>query len=232
MKKLLKNISRFILKIILLLFIFTTSWVLLYRYVNPPLTPLMVIRYLESGGKSRRILKSWKDYHSISENMALAVVASEDQKFFEHHGFDFNAIQAAAINNISDDGIKGASTITQQVAKNVFLWPERSWLRKGAEAYFTVLIETFWSKKRILEVYLNVVEMGKGIYGAEMASQTYFGKPASKLTKDEAALLAAILPSPRRMSPINPSSYVNKRRQWVREQMDNIGNPNGLTRDQ
>lgn len=191
----------------------------------------MVIRYLESGGKSRRILKTWKDYDSISENMALAVVASEDQKFFEHHGFDFNAIRGAAINNISDDRIKGASTITQQVAKNVFLWPKRSWLRKGAEAYFTVLIETFWSKKRILEVYLNVVELGNGIYGAEMASRTYFGKPASKLTMEEAALLAAILPSPRRMSPINPSSYVNGRRQWIREQMDNIGNPNGLTRD-
>lgn len=231
MKKLVKNISRFILKIILLLFIITTSWVLLYRFVNPPITPLMVIRYLESGGKSRRILKSWKDYDSISENMALAVVASEDQKFFEHHGFDFDAIRGAAINNIKEDRIKGASTITQQVAKNVFLWPERSWLRKGAEAYFTVLIETFWRKKRILEVYLNVIELGKGIYGAEMASRTYFGKPASKLTKDEAALLAAILPSPRRMSPIKPSSYVNKRQQWIREQMDNIGIPNGLTRD-
>ena len=231
MKKLVKNISRSILKIILLLFIITTSWVLLYRFVNPPITTLMVIRYLESGGKSRRIVKSWKDYDSISENMALAVLASEDQKFFEHHGFDFKAIQTAAINNTSDDRIKGASTITQQVAKNVFLWPERSWLRKGAEAYFTVLIEAFWSKKRILEVYLNVVELGKGIYGTEMASRTYFGKPASKLTKDEAALLAAILPSPRGMSPTHPSSYVNKRRQWIREQMDNIGNPNGLTRD-
>jgi monofunctional glycosyltransferase len=232
MKKLVKNFSRFLLKIILLLLIITTSWVLLYRYVNPPITPLMVIRYLESSGKSRRILKAWKDYDSISENMALAVVASEDQKFFEHHGFDFNAMRGAAINNISDDRIKGASTITQQVAKNVFLWPERSWLRKGAEAYFTVLIETFWSKKRILEVYLNVVEMGSGIYGAEMASRIYFGKPASKLTKDEAALLAAILPSPRRMSPVNPSSYVNKRRQWISEQMDNIGNLNALTKDQ
>ena len=231
MKKLVKNISRFVLKIILLLFIITTSWVLLYRFVNPPVTPLMVIRYLESGGKGRRIVKTWKDYDSISENMALAVVAAEDQKFFEHHGFDFNAIKGAAINNMSDDRIKGASTITQQVAKNVFLWPERSWLRKGAEAYFTVLIETFWSKKRILEVYLNVVELGKGLYGAEMASRTYFGKPASKLTKDEAALLAAILPSPRRMSPINPSSYVKQRRQWIREQMDNIGNPDGLTKD-
>ncbi len=231
MKKLIRNVSRFILKIILLLFIITTSWVLLYRYVNPPITPLMVIRYLESGGERRRIVKTWKDYDLISENMALAVLASEDQKFFEHHGFDFDAIRGAAVNNIKEDRIKGASTITQQVAKNVFLWPERSWLRKGAEAYFTVLIETFWSKKRILEVYLNVVELGKGIYGTEMASRTYFGKPASKLTRDEAALLAAILPSPRRMSPTHPSSYVNKRRQWIREQMDNIGNPNGLTRD-
>jgi monofunctional biosynthetic peptidoglycan transglycosylase len=219
MKKFVKNISRFILKIILVLFITTTSWV------------LMVRRYLEGGGKGRRIVKAWKDYDSISENMALAVVASEDQKFFEHHGFDFDAIRGAAINNINDDRIKGASTITQQVAKNVFLWPERSWLRKGAEAYFTVLIETFWSKKRILEVYLNVIELGTGIYGTEMASRTYFGKPASKLTKDEAALLAAILPSPRRMSPTHPSSYVNKRRQWIREQMDSIGSLNTLTRD-
>jgi monofunctional biosynthetic peptidoglycan transglycosylase len=231
MKKLIKNISRFILKIILILFITTTSWVILYRFANPPITPLMVIHYLEGGGKSRRILKSWKDYDSISENMALAVVASEDQKFFEHHGFDFSAIRQAAINNMSHDRLKGASTISQQVAKNVFLWPERSWLRKGAEAYFTVLIETFWSKKRILEVYLNVVELGKGIYGAETASRIYFGKPSSKLTKDEAALLAAILPSPRTMSPVNPSSYVNKRRQWIKGQMDNLGNLNMLSKD-
>lgn len=202
----------------------TTSWVLLYRYVNPPVTPLMVIRYLESDGQSRRILKTWKDYDSISVDMALAVIAAEDQKFFEHPGFDFNAIRGAAIDNIKEDRIKGASTITQQVAKNVFLWPKRSWLRKGAEAYFTILVETFWSKKRILEVYLNVVEMGDGIYGAERASQIYFNKPSSKLTKDEAALLAAILPSPRRMSPVNPSSYVNNRRQWIRDQMENIGN--------
>jgi monofunctional glycosyltransferase len=231
MKKLVKNVSRFLLKIILLLLIITTSWVLLYRFVNPPITPLMVIRYLESGSKSRKNLKTWRNYDSISENMALAVLASEDQKFFEHHGFDFNAIRGAAINNISEDRIKGASTISQQVAKNVFLWPERSWLRKGAEAYFTILIETFWSKKRILEVYLNVIEMGNGIYGAERASRIYFEKPSNKLTKDEAALLAAILPSPRRMSPVNPSSYVNKRRQWIREQMDNIGNLNALTKD-
>ncbi|MBI4228860.1 MAG: monofunctional biosynthetic peptidoglycan transglycosylase [Deltaproteobacteria bacterium] len=224
MKKLFKNFSRFVLKIILLLLIMTTSWVLLYRYVNPPVTPLMVIRYLESDGQSRRILKTWKDYDSISVDMALAVIAAEDQKFFEHPGFDFNAIRGAAIDNIKEDRIKGASTITQQVAKNVFLWPKRSWLRKGAEAYFTILVETFWSKKRILEVYLNVVEMGDGIYGAERASQIYFNKPSSKLTKDEAALLAAILPSPRRMSPVNPSSYVNNRRQWIRDQMENIGN--------
>jgi len=231
MKTLVRNISRFVLKIILLLLIITTSWVLAYRYLNPPLTPLMVIRYLEGDGNSRRILKTWKDYDSISGNMALAVVAAEDQKFFGHHGFDFNAIRGAAINNIKEDRIKGASTITQQVAKNVFLWPKRSWLRKGAEAYFTVLVEIFWSKKRILEVYLNVVEMGDGIYGAERASRVYFNKPSSRLTRDEAALLAAVLPNPRRMSPVNPSSYVNNRRQWIRNQMDKIGNLNINTKD-
>lgn len=229
MKKLVRNTSRFILKIILSLIIITVCWVLLYRLVNPPITPLMVIRYLESDANSRKILKTWKDYGSISENLSLAVVAAEDQKFFEHNGFDFNAIREAAIINITENRVKGASTISQQVAKNVFLWPERSWLRKGAEAYFTMLIEAFWSKKRILEIYLNVVEMGNGIYGAEKASQIYFGKPAARLTRDEAALMAAILPSPQKMSPASPSSYLYKRQKWIREQMDKIGNLKALS---
>src|ERR1700758_1932113 len=163
MKKPLSRPFRVLLKFILCFFVVTITWVIVYRFVNPPITPLMVIRYFESGSKNKSINKKWKDYEHISENMALAVIAAEDQNFFEHHGFDIEAIEKALHKNKKVKRIRGASTISQQVAKNVFLWPSRTWLRKGLEAYFTFLIETFWGKKRILEVYLNVSEMGDGI---------------------------------------------------------------------
>jgi monofunctional biosynthetic peptidoglycan transglycosylase len=223
MKKSLKRFYLIPLKIILYFVIITVTWVILYRFVNPPITPLMVIRYFESDSGDRSINKEWKDYEDISENMALAVIAAEDQKFFQHNGFDVEAIQKAIDKNEEGGRIKGASTISQQVAKNAFLWPERSWLRKGLEAYFTFLIETFWSKERILEVYLNVVEMGDGIYGTEAASQKYFGKPAKNLTRNEAALIAAVLPDPKRMSPTRASTYVYERQRWIVRQMRNLG---------
>jgi monofunctional biosynthetic peptidoglycan transglycosylase len=223
MKKSLKRFYLVPLKVILYFVIITVTWVILYRFVNPPVTPLMIIRYFESDSDSRSINKEWKGYEDISENMALAVIAAEDQKFFQHNGFDVEAIQEAIDKNGEERRIRGASTISQQVAKNAFLWPERSWLRKGLEAYFTFLVETLWGKERILEVYLNIVEMGDGIYGAEAAAQTYFGKRAKDLTRYEAALIAAVLPNPKTMSPARPSAYVYERQRWIVRQMRNLG---------
>jgi len=222
MKKSLNRPFSILLKFILYLFVVTIAWVIIYRFVNPPITPLMVMRYFESGGKNKSINKKWKDYEHISENMALAIIAAEDQNFFEHHGFDIEAIEKAIHKNRRVKRIRGASTISQQVAKNVFLWPSRTWLRKGLEAYFTFLVETIWGKKRILEVYMNVAEMGDGIYGAEAAARLYFKKPAMSLTKEEAALIAAVLPDPRMMSPAKPSAYLYKRQLWIIEQMRNL----------
>lgn len=204
-------------------FIFSVAWVVTYRFVAPPVTFLMIARYFQDTG----IDKEWTDYKAISPNMVLAVVASEDQNFFEHNGFDFEAIEKAIENNkkrnIRRKRVKGASTISQQTAKNVFLWPARNWIRKGFEAYFTVLIEVFWSKERILEVYLNVAEMGKGVYGAEAASKKYFKKPAMQLNRGEAALIAAALPNPRKFSPVAPSVYLLRRQRWIVGQMENLG---------
>lgn len=223
MKKILKPLFGYFIKLLFFLVILTACWALIYRYLNPPITPLMVLRYFESDNKNKFIKKRWMDFDSISGNMKLAIIASEDQRFFEHKGFDLESIKTAAINNISGRRIKGASTISQQVAKNVFLWPSRTWLRKGLEFYFTLLVETFWGKERILEVYLNIVEWGNGIYGVESASQFFFKKGSTNLSREESALLAAVLPSPRRMSPFSHSSYLYKRKQWILQQMDNLG---------
>jgi len=157
--------------------------------------------------------KDWTSLEDMSSAMPLAVMAAEDQNFEEHFGFDFKAIQKAGQYNERHKGkkLKGASTISQQTAKNVFLFPARSWIRKGFEVYFTFLIEVCWSKKRIMEVYLNVIEMGEGIYGAEAASQEYFHKPAKKLSIREASLIAAVLPNPRFWSPAKPSAYIQRK---------------------
>ncbi len=225
MKKLLRRILRWIRNIILILIGLSIFFTLLYKFVPVYYTPLMFIRYFENvkAGKEARIERKWKSLDEISPNLWLAVVASEDNNFMKHHGFDIDAIKKAQKYNQTHARKRGASTISQQVAKNVFLWPSRTWVRKGLEAYFTFLIETFWSKKRILEVYLNVIEIGPGIYGAEAASQIYFHKPASKLTRGEAALIAAVLPAPLRRNPAKPSSYVLSRQQWILWNMNNIG---------
>ena len=220
LKKYGKKLSVLLLKLVLVLFLASLGVVLLYKYINPPLTPLMVIRYFENGAG---IEKKWKSYEDISDNMKIAVIAAEDQKFPSHGGFDLESIQDAIVDRLEGDELRGASTISQQTAKNVFLWPGRSWVRKGAEAYFTFLIETVWSKKRILEVYLNVIETGDGIYGVESASRTYFGKPASELNAREAALITVSLPNPRLMSPGQPSEYMNRRMIWITGQMQNLG---------
>lgn len=220
MKRFLSGLVKFIIKTVLVVIAVTVLWVLLYKYINPPLTPLMAIGYF---GEAKKIKKKWKDYYQISKYMKLAVIASEDQKFPLHDGFDIESIKDAIDEKLSGERTRGASTISQQTAKNVFLWPSRTWLRKGAEAYFTFLIEKLWGKKRILEVYLNVIETGKGIYGVDEAGDIYFGKPAGQLGKEESALIAAILPSPLEMSAVRPSKYVRERQAWIMEQMDNLG---------
>lgn len=166
----------------------------------------------------------WEPFENITPKLQLAVVCSEDQNYLKHFGFDWGAIQKAMKENEQGKHIRGASTITQQTAKNVFLWPGRSYIRKAFEVWFTLLIEIFWSKERIMEVYLNSIEMGDGVYGAEAASQYWFKKKAIKLTKDEAAAIAAILPSPLRYKANPPSSYIAKRKEWIKQQMNYWGN--------
>ena len=227
MKKFWVLFFKIIRYLIVFFFVSTFLAILLFRFVNPPLTPLMLIRWGEqvASGEKSKIHKKWKDLDDISPNLALAVVASEDNKFTEHWGFDFEAINKAKEFNEKKKGkrVRGASTISQQTAKNVFLWPQRSWIRKGLEVYFTGMIELVWSKRRIMEVYLNVIEMGKGVYGAEAAAQRYFHKPAKLLTKGESALIAAVLPNPRKWNPATPTSYLINRQQWILWNMGNIG---------
>jgi len=220
MKRFVWRVAKFVFKAVLFVLLVTVGWVFLYRFVNPPVTPLMVMKYF---GEGRPIKKEWKDYGDISGNMKLAVIAAEDQMYPVHSGFDVDSIIDAIEDKQRGKRLRGASTISQQTAKNVFLWPSRTWTRKGAETYFTFLIETLWGKKRILEVYLNVMETGPGIYGAEKAAEIYFEKPAKNLTKAEAALIAAVLPNPERMSPGKPSGYVRERQAWIMGQMSNLG---------
>ena len=185
-------------------------WVLIYRFINPPITFLMLQRAVERkiDGKDLKIDKSWIRIEDVSTNLKRAAIAGEDINFLNHRGFDFKAMETAFEKNKKGKKVRGGSTISQQTAKNVFLWPGRSYIRKAFEAYFTVLIELLWGKERILEVYLNVIEMGDGIYGAEAAVQNYWGKSASSISKSQAALLVAVLPNPLRWSPARPTRFV------------------------
>ncbi len=194
--------------------------VVAYRFVPVYYTPLMFIR-LAQQADGWRLNHHWVPLSDISPQLPLAVMASEDAKFPEHHGFDFEAIEQAAKRNREhpEKNRLGASTISQQTAKNVFLWPGRSWVRKGLEAYFTVLIELCWSKQRIMEVYLNSIEMGDGIYGAEAVARAHFGCSARELTADQCALIAATLPNPRRFNSASPSKYMKKRQRQIRRGM-------------
>jgi monofunctional biosynthetic peptidoglycan transglycosylase len=227
MKKFMGVLFRIIKYFVIIYLISSLFFVVLYRFVNPPVTPLMVIRVTEQFFSSEpvKLKKEWMPLDDISPSMQLAVVAAEDNKFTEHWGFDFDAINKAKIYNEKKKGkrVRGASTISQQTAKNVFLWPQRSWIRKGLEVYFTTLIEIVWGKKRIMEVYLNVIETGNGIYGVSEAARIYFNRPPSKLTKGQAALIAAVLPNPRKWNPSSPSSYLLNRQQWILWNMGNIG---------
>jgi monofunctional biosynthetic peptidoglycan transglycosylase len=213
-------------RIFLGLFLFSILAVMAAGVLPVCVTPLVGIRAVEQlldKERAFRLEKDWVPMEKISPFLYRAVIASEDQKFLEHHGFDWEAIHAALEENRSGKRLRGGSTITNQTAKNVFLWPGRNLLRKGLEAYFTVLIEFFWSKERILEVYLNVIEMGEGIYGAEAAARVYFGKAAIDLNRQEAALIAAVLPNPLRWRPDQPSSYLRQRQAWILRNMRNLG---------
>ena len=218
------KLIRFIRSLIILFFVTSIVWVVLARFIPVYLTPLMIIRSVEAvvAGEMPSNEKDWISIDEISPNMMNAVVASEDNLFMTHYGFSFNDIGKALKHNKKGRRIRGGSTISQQTAKNVFLWPNRSYLRKGLEAYFTVLIELVWSKERIMEVYLNVIETGDGVYGVEAASQKFFHKSASKLTKSQAALIAASLPNPRKFNIGNPSGYMLRRQAKIKSLMGKI----------
>lgn len=224
-----KRIFILILKIIFCLILFSIILTAAYTVINPPVTPLMLIRSIEyiTEGKPPKIDKDWVSYDKVSKKLLRAVVSAEDARFMRHKGFDWKAIEEAQKYNERMQGkkVRGASTISMQTAKNTFLWPTRSWVRKGLEAYFTVLIEAVWGKQRILEVYVNVIEWGEGIYGVQAASQYYFNKDADKLTTREAALLAAIIPNPRRWSASNPTPYIERRASWIMGRMNSVAIP-------
>lgn len=222
-----KKLKIWSLRIIGGFFAITIFWVLALKFINPPITWLMIQRgfELQAADKGFKLEKDWLNYEKLSDNLKHAAIAGEDAHFMTHWGFVTDAIQKAIEKNKDGKNLRGGSTISQQVAKNVFLWPKRSWLRKGLETYFTVLIETFWSKKRILEVYLNVIEMGQGVYGAEAASQYYYKKSGSTLSKKQAALIIAILPNPRQWDARNPSTYVNRRANSIVRYMDHYQIP-------
>ncbi|OJV37261.1 MAG: monofunctional biosynthetic peptidoglycan transglycosylase [Bacteroidia bacterium 43-41] len=222
-----KKIFRFLIKIILFLFIWSIVSVILYRFVPVYFTPLMGIRVVEqvADGERPKVKHKWVSSGNISDNMRRAVLASEDQRFFDHNGFDRVEIEKALKENKTRKRPRGASTISQQTAKNVFLWPRSSWFRKGAEAYFTVLIELFWSKERILTVYLNSMETGNGIYGVEAVAREHFNTTAAKLSASQSALVAATLPNPLRFSSKSPSSYMMQRQSYILRQMRNVQLP-------
>uniref|UniRef100_UPI00404ACDBC monofunctional biosynthetic peptidoglycan transglycosylase n=1 Tax=Flavobacterium sp. TaxID=239 RepID=UPI00404ACDBC len=220
-----RRIFRFVGKSLLWFFVISILWVIIYRFVPVPFTPLMGIRVFEQKmeGKEAVMSHDWVPLSEISTHLQKAVIASEDQKFLTHHGFDVEAIQKAREANAKGKKLRGGSTISQQTAKNVFLWPGRSYFRKGMEAYFTVLIEFFWSKERIMEVYLNSIEMGDGVYGAHEAARVWYRKKPSQLNAREAAGIAAILPNPRSYRASNSSSYINRRKNAIERQMRNLG---------
>ena len=218
-----KKLFRFLGKLFFWCVVTSIGLVVLYKFVPVPATPLMLIRYVESKNETKTLKHNWVPLSKISKNIQLAVICSEDQKFLEHNGFDIEAIEKAYEHNKKGKRVRGGSTISQQTAKNIFLWSGRSWLRKGLESYFTFLIEKIWSKERILEVYLNSIEMGQGIYGIEAAAQHWFKKSAANLSAYEAAAIASILPNPRKYRANPASIYIQNRQQWIVNQMQFYG---------
>jgi monofunctional biosynthetic peptidoglycan transglycosylase len=220
-----RRLFRYVCWLIGCALILSIGSVVLLRWLDPPTSAFMLREQFtrSESGKARDVRYQWVDWPQISPQVKVAVIASEDQTFPEHHGFDFDQINDALEARERGRRVRGASTISQQVAKNLFLWPGQSWVRKGLEAYFTLLIETLWPKRRILEVYLNVAEFGSGVFGVGAASEIYFGKRAARLSAPDAALLAAVLPSPKRMKVRSPSRYVRSRQEWILGQMRGLG---------
>lgn len=219
-KSLLQTIGQKLKRILIILFVAQLVYIILLKWIDPPITVTQLVSWVEGYGLKR----DYVNYDEISSNMKLAVMASEDQLFPNHNGFDWKSIEKAMKNNNKKKvkRIKGGSTISQQVAKNVFLWQGRSWARKGVEVYFTFMIELVWGKERILEMYLNVAETGKGVFGVEAAAQKYFKKSAKKLSPKESAMIAASLPNPKKYKISPPSPYITKRYPWVLTQMNNL----------
>lgn len=219
------KIGRIVLKVILWFFALSIGSVVFFKFVPVPFTPLMVVRAIENklDGKEVYFDHDWEPIEKISMNLQKAVISSEDGRFLKHNGFDFDAMHKAYKSNERGRKVRGGSTISQQTAKNVFLWQGKSYVRKGLEAYFTVLIEFIWGKERIMEVYLNSIEMGDGVYGAEAACQHWYRKGSSSLTEKEAAGIAAILPNPRKFKATGSSSYINKRKNKIVKLMHTIG---------
>lgn len=232
LRRFLRQVWRLVWRGALLFALLSVALVLLFRVVPPPGSMVMVERKIQSWITSEPITiqRQWRSWDNLSSSAKLAVIAAEDQRFPVHRGFDLVELRRAW--QASQDGgrLRGASTLSQQTAKNVFLWSGRSWTRKGLEAWFTLLVETLWSKQRILEVYLNVAEWDRGVFGLEAASQHYFGVSASALSERQASLLAAILPSPRTRSASRPDAQVERRSQWIRQQMRNLGGADYLER--
>jgi monofunctional biosynthetic peptidoglycan transglycosylase len=227
----LRRLGRWILWLLAICVAASVLCVALLRWINPPFTSFMAQSQIAAWtmrDRSYVLHHRWVNLSEISPNLPLAVVASEDQKFPAHWGFDVEAIEKAYALNQHSHRTRGASTISQQVAKNLFLWSGRSYFRKGLEAYFTILIEALWPKRRILEVYLNIAEFGRGIYGAEAAAQQFFHRTASRLSRSDAAVLAAVLPNPQLYSAALPSLYVQRRRDWILGQMQSLGGPEML----
>jgi monofunctional glycosyltransferase len=216
---LLRKALQKIKKIFIILFVAQFIYIIILKWINPPFTITQMVSLIEGNGLKRDYI----DIQDMSRNARLAVIASEDQLFPDHNGFDVKSIEKVITEGSKKAGrIRGASTISQQVAKNVFLWQGRSWIRKAIEAYFTFMIEKIWGKKRILEMYLNVAEMGKGIFGIEQAARYYFNKSAKKLTRKEAAMIAACLPNPKKYKVKPPSRYIDQRYPWILRQMNNL----------
>jgi monofunctional biosynthetic peptidoglycan transglycosylase len=213
------GLRRTLIRALLILLLAPAALIGLYRFLPPPLTPLMMIRLAEGEG----LRKDWVPLDQMAPVVPQAVIAAEDNLFCRHWGFDVGSLKGEIEDYMAGRPARGASTMTMQTAKNLFLWPDRSMLRKAIEAWLTPQIELLWPKRRILEVYLNVVELGPGIYGVEAAAQAYFGKPAAALTSREAALLAAVLPNPRQWSPATPTRYLNSRAQTIRTRIGQLG---------
>lgn len=221
LKKLLKNF----LKIALIIFLSNVILIIIFRFLPIPASSFMIQQRISNlfSDNISSIQHQWIHYYKMSNSIKLAVIAAEDQKFFEHFGFDLESISEAIDQNKNRKQIRGASTITQQTAKNLFLWPGKSFIRKGLEAYFTILLELFWSKERILEVYLNIAEFGENVFGVQAASQKFFNKDANKLSYHNSASLASVLPNPKRYKVNSPTQYLAKRVQWIEKQMHQLG---------